>query len=38
MNNVISPSAPKSVCNDCNSTGHLTHACKKVKPKTKMRF
>ena len=29
--NVVSPTAAKKVCNNCNSTGHLTHACKKVK-------
>ena len=26
-----SPTATRKVCNNCNSTGHLTHACKKVK-------
>ena len=29
--NVVSPTAARKVCNNCNSTGHLTHACKKVK-------
>ena len=29
--NAISPTAARKVCNNCNSTGHLTHACKKVK-------
>ena len=29
--NVVSPTATGKVCNNCNSTGHLTHACKKVK-------
>ena len=29
--NVVSPTATLKVCNNCNSTGHLTHACKKVK-------
>ena len=29
--NVISPTATRKVCNNCNSTGHLTHACKKFK-------
>ena len=29
--NDVSPTAAKKVCNNCNSTGHLTHACKKVK-------
>ena len=29
--NVASPTAARKVCNNCNSTGHLTHACKKVK-------
>ena len=23
-----SPMAARKVCNNCNSTGHLTHACK----------
>ena len=27
----VSPTAARKVCNNCNSTGHLTHACKKVK-------
>ena len=26
-----SPTATRKVCNNCNSTGHLTHSCKKVK-------
>ena len=29
--NIISPAAARKVYNNCNSTGHLTHACKKVK-------
>ena len=29
--NVVSPTAARKVCINCNSTGHLTHACKKVK-------
>ena len=29
--NVVSPTTARKVCNNCNSTGHLTHACKKVK-------
>ena len=29
--NVVSPTAARKVCNNCNSTGHLTHVCKKVK-------
>ena len=29
--NAFSPTAARKVCNNCNSTGHLTHACKKVK-------
>ena len=29
--NDVSPTAARKVCNNCNSTGHLTHACKKVK-------
>ena len=29
--NVVSPTAARKVCNNSNSTGHLTHACKKVK-------
>ena len=29
--NSVSPTAARKVCNNCNSTGHLTHACKKVK-------
>ena len=28
--NIVSPTTRK-VCNNCNSTGHLTHVCKKVK-------
>ena len=31
MKNFVSPTAASKVCNNCNSTGHLTHACKKVK-------
>ena len=29
--NVVSPTVARKVCNNCNSTGHLMHACKKVK-------
>ena len=29
--NVVSPTVARKVCNNCNSTGYLTHACKKVK-------
>ena len=29
--NFVSPTAARKVCNNCNSTGHLTHACKKIK-------
>ena len=29
--NVVSPTTARNICNNCNSTGHLTHACKKVK-------
>ena len=29
--NSVSPTATRKVCNNCNSTGHLTHACKKIK-------
>ena len=25
--NFVSPTATIKVCNNCNSTGHLTHAC-----------
>ena len=31
--NLNSPTATRKVCNNCNSTGHLTFACKKVKVK-----
>ena len=31
IENVVSPTVARKVCNNCNSTGHLTHACKKVK-------
>ena len=29
--NVVFSTAARKVCNNCNFTGHLTHACKKVK-------
>ena len=29
-----SPSASRKLCNNCDSAGHLTHACTKVKVKT----
>ena len=29
--NVVFPTTARKVYNNCNSTGHLTHACKKVK-------
>ena len=29
--NDVSHTAARKFCNNCNSTGHLTHACKKVK-------
>ena len=29
--NVVSHTATRKVVNNCNSTGHLTHACRKVK-------
>ena len=29
--NVVSPTSARKVCNNCNSTGHLTHASKMVK-------
>ena len=30
-----SPNTPRKSCNNCGSTGHLTHACKKVKVESK---
>ena len=31
MKILFPPTAARKVCYNCNSTGHLTHACKKVK-------
>ena len=31
IENVVSPTAARKVYNNCNSTGHLMHAFKKVK-------